>query len=30
VDGPGIRRILKCGEDAQQKNLKIATGPGPL
>lgn len=26
VDAPGIRRILKCGEEAQRKNLKIATG----
>lgn len=26
VDGPGIRRILKAGQKAQQKNLKIASG----
>lgn len=26
VDAPGIRRILKAGELAQQRNLKIATG----
>ncbi len=26
VDGPGIRRILKCGEEAAKKNLKIAGG----
>ena len=26
VDGPGIRRILKCGEEAKRKNLKIAGG----
>ena len=26
VDGPGIRRILKAGEVARQKNLKVATG----
>ena len=26
VDGPGIRRILKAGEQAKQKNLKIAGG----
>jgi len=26
VDSPGIRRILKCGEEAQRKNLKIAGG----
>jgi predicted dehydrogenase len=26
VDAPGIRRILKCGAEAQRKNLKIATG----
>jgi len=26
VDAPGIRRILKCGVEAQKKNLKIATG----
>lgn len=26
VDGPGIRRVLKAGEMARQKNLKVATG----
>jgi predicted dehydrogenase len=26
VDAPGIRRVLKCGEEAQKKNLKIAGG----
>jgi predicted dehydrogenase len=26
VDAPGIRRILKCGAEAQRKNLKVATG----
>lgn len=26
VDSPGIRRILKAGEAAQQKNLKVASG----
>jgi predicted dehydrogenase len=26
VDGPGIRRILRAGEDAKKKNLKIAGG----
>jgi len=26
VDAPGIRRILKAGQQAQQKNLKIAGG----
>ncbi len=26
VDGPGIRRILKSGEEAKRKNLKIAGG----
>ncbi len=26
VDSPGIRRILKCGEEAKKKNLKIAGG----
>ncbi len=26
VDAPGIRRILKCGEEAQRRNLKIAGG----
>ena len=26
VDAPGIRRILKAGEVAKQKNLKIAGG----
>jgi len=26
VDGPGIRRILKAGQRAQQKGLKIASG----
>ncbi len=26
VDGPGIRRILRCGEEAKRKNLKIAGG----
>jgi predicted dehydrogenase len=26
VDGPGIRRILKGGEEAKRKNLKIAGG----
>jgi len=26
VDAPGIRRILKAGEEAQRKNLKIASG----
>ncbi len=26
VDGPGIRRVLKAGEDAGRKNLKIAGG----
>ena len=26
VDGPGIRRVLKAGELAQQKNVKIAGG----
>ena len=26
VDGPGIRRVLRAGEAAQQKNLKIAGG----
>ncbi|MFH1268896.1 MAG: gfo/Idh/MocA family oxidoreductase [Planctomycetota bacterium] len=26
VDAPGIRRVLKAGELAQQKNLKVASG----
>ncbi|MBN2139062.1 MAG: Gfo/Idh/MocA family oxidoreductase [Sedimentisphaerales bacterium] len=26
VDGPGIRRVLKAGKDAEKKNLKIAGG----
>lgn len=26
VDAPGIRRVLKAGEIASQKNLKVATG----
>lgn len=26
VDGPGIRRILKCGEEANRRNLKVAGG----
>ena len=26
VDGPGIRRSLKCGEEAKRQNLKIAGG----
>jgi myo-inositol 2-dehydrogenase / D-chiro-inositol 1-dehydrogenase len=26
VDGPSIRRILRCGEEAKRKNLKIAGG----
>jgi predicted dehydrogenase len=26
VDAPGVRRILKAGEIARQKNLKVATG----
>jgi predicted dehydrogenase len=26
VDPPGIRRVLRAGEMAQQKNLKVATG----
>jgi len=26
VDAPGIRRVLKAGEEATRKNLKIATG----
>ena len=26
VDAPGIRRVLKAGEEARQKNLKIAGG----
>ena len=26
VDGPGVRRVLKAGETARQKNLKIAGG----
>jgi myo-inositol 2-dehydrogenase / D-chiro-inositol 1-dehydrogenase len=26
VDAPGIRRVLKAGEDATRKNLKIASG----
>ncbi|MCX5645533.1 MAG: gfo/Idh/MocA family oxidoreductase, partial [Phycisphaerae bacterium] len=26
VDAPGIRRVLKAGEDAKKKNLKIAGG----
>lgn len=26
VDGPGVRRVLKAGEAAKQKNLKIAGG----
>ncbi|MBI2928396.1 MAG: Gfo/Idh/MocA family oxidoreductase [Verrucomicrobia bacterium] len=26
VDAPGVRRVLKAGEAAQQKNLKIASG----
>jgi predicted dehydrogenase len=26
VDSPGIRRILKCGQEARRKNLKIAGG----
>ena len=26
VDAPGIRRVLKAGEEATQKNLKIAGG----
>jgi len=25
-DGPGLRRLLRAGEDAEKKNLKIATG----
>jgi len=26
VDAPGIRRVLKAGEEATRKNLKVATG----
>jgi predicted dehydrogenase len=26
VDGPGIRRVLRAGQDAERKNLKIAGG----
>lgn len=26
VDGPGIRRILKAGEEAKKENLKLASG----
>ncbi len=26
TDGPGIRRILRAGEEASRKNLKVATG----
>ena len=26
VDGPGVRRVLKAGEAAKQKNLKVAGG----
>ena len=26
VDAPGVRRILKAGQDAKQKNLKVAGG----
>jgi myo-inositol 2-dehydrogenase / D-chiro-inositol 1-dehydrogenase len=26
VDGPGIRRVLKAGEEATKKNLKVASG----
>jgi predicted dehydrogenase len=26
VDAPGIRRVLKAGQEAAQKNLKVATG----
>lgn len=26
VDGPGVRRVLKAGDEATQKNLKIAGG----
>jgi predicted dehydrogenase len=26
VDAPGVRRILKAGQDAQKKNLKVAGG----
>ncbi len=26
VDAPGIRRVLKAGEEATKKNLKIAGG----
>ncbi len=26
VDGPGVRRVLKAGEEAERKNLKIAGG----
>ena len=26
VDGPGVRRVLKTGEEAKKKNLKIAGG----
>jgi predicted dehydrogenase len=26
VDGPGVRRVLRAGEAAKQKNLKIASG----
>jgi myo-inositol 2-dehydrogenase / D-chiro-inositol 1-dehydrogenase len=26
VDAPGIRRVLRAGEEAQQKNLKVASG----
>jgi len=26
VDGPGVRRVLKAGQEAQKKNLKIAGG----
>lgn len=26
VDAPGIRRVLKAGEEAAKKNLKVATG----
>jgi myo-inositol 2-dehydrogenase / D-chiro-inositol 1-dehydrogenase len=26
VDGPGTRRIMRCGEEAKKKNLKIAGG----
>ncbi len=26
VDGPGVRRVLKAGQEAQKKNLKVAGG----